>query len=343
VRDLLGLSFQGVQFADKFLIADVRMQADLPTERRFWFDPSFHSGQSALLHRQPDDVWRVDLQLGPDADAVEEQQPERVKARLARALGGRPFELEWVSLYQFNCRRLERFVHGRVVFLGDAAHQVSPFGARGCNSGVQDAENLAWKLAAMLAGEAGPHLLESYDIERRQAADENIAHSTRSTDFIAPHSAAERRLRNAVLALAPHAEFARRMVNSGRLSTATVYDTPLSTSDEVSFGGSARLGAPVPDVPMMRARGEQGHLLDALGCGFELLYVADGGRRPPPDGARMLVIGEDLIDSSGLFAERFDATPGSVYLLRPDQHLCARWRLYDRDKVAAACSRALGH
>jgi 3-(3-hydroxy-phenyl)propionate hydroxylase len=343
VRDLLGLSFQGVQFADKFLIADVRMQADLPTERRFWFEPTFHTGQSALLHRQPDDVWRVDLQLGPDADAVEEQQPERVKARLARALGGRPFELEWVSLYQFNCRRLERFVHGRVVFLGDAAHQVSPFGARGCNSGVQDAENLAWKLAAMLAGEAGPHLLESYDIERRQAADENIAHSTRSTDFIAPHSAAERRLRNAVLALAPHAEFARRMVNSGRLSTATVYDTPLSTSDEVSFGGSARPGAPVPDVPMMRARGEQGHLLDALGCGFELLYVADGGRRPPPDGARMLVIGEDLIDSSGLFAERFDATPGSVYLLRPDQHLCARWRAYDRGKVAAARSRALGH
>jgi 3-(3-hydroxy-phenyl)propionate hydroxylase len=111
----------------------------------------------------------------------------------------------------------------------------------------------------------------------------------------------------------------------------------------VSFGGSARLGAPVPDVPMMRARGEQGHLLDALGGSFELLYVADGGRRPPPDGARMLVIGEDLIDSSGLFAERFDATPGSVYLLRPDQHLCARWRAYDRGKVAAARSRALGH
>src|SRR6187551_1897175 len=169
-RDLLGLSFEGVQFADKFLIADVRMQAELPTERRFWFEPPFHTGQSALLHRQPDNVWRVDLQLGPEADAAEEQQPERVEARLARALGGRPFELEWVSLYQFNCRRLERFVHGRVIFLGDAAHQVSPFGARGCNSGVQDAENLAWKLAAVLAGDASARLIDSYDLERQQAA-----------------------------------------------------------------------------------------------------------------------------------------------------------------------------
>jgi 3-(3-hydroxy-phenyl)propionate hydroxylase len=343
IRDLLGLSFEGVQFADKFLIADVRMQADLPTERRFWFDPSFHAGQSALLHRQPDNVWRVDLQLGPEADAAEEQQPERVKARLARALGGRPFELEWVSLYQFNCRRLERFVHGRVVFLGDSAHQVSPFGARGCNSGVQDAENLAWKLTGMLAGDAGPRLLDSYDRERQQAADENIAHSTRSTDFIAPHSSAERRLRNAVLALAPHAEFARRMVNSGRLSTATVYDTPLSTPDEAVFAGSARLGAPVPDLPVTLPAGGQAHLLDALGHGFELLYVANGSRPEPIDGIRTLTIGEDLIDTHGQFAERFDAAPGSAYLLRPDQHLCARWRVYHPRKVKAAHARALGH
>jgi 3-(3-hydroxy-phenyl)propionate hydroxylase len=342
VRDLLGLTFQGVQFADKFLIADVRMEADLPTERRFWFNPSFHSGQSALLHRQPENVWRVDLQLGPEADVVEEQQPERVKARLTRALGGRAFELEWVSLYQFNCRRLDRFVHDRVVFLGDSAHQVSPFGARGCNSGVQDAENLAWKLAAILAGDADVDLLDSYDRERQQAADENIAHSTRSTDFIAPHSSAERRLRDAVLALAPHADFARRMVNSGRLSTATVYDTPLSTPDETEFSGSAQLGAPVPDVPVSDRHGTHGHLLDALGHGFELLYVADGRQPTPIEGVRNVVIGEDLIDVAQSFAARFDTRPGSAYLLRPDQHLCARWRGYDPVKVEAARARALG-
>jgi len=343
LRDLVGLGFEGVRFEDKFLIADVRMDADLPTERRFWFDPPFHSGQSALLHRQPDNVWRVDLQLGPDADVAVEQAPERVIPRLERALGGRSFELEWVSIYQFNCRRLDRFVHGRVIFLGDAAHQVSPFGARGCNSGVQDAENLAWKLAAILAGEGGPRLLDSYDAERRQAADENIGHSTRSTDFIAPHSAAERRLRDAVMDLAPKAEFARRMVNSGRLSTATVYGTSLSTPDESPFAGSARLGGPAPDTPMVRPDGGACHLLDVLGHGFEVLTVADGAWPTAPDGITMFVIGEDLKDSTGRFAERFDALPGSTYLLRPDQHLCARWRSFDADKVRAARQRALGH
>ena len=344
VRDLLGLQFVGQTFEDKFLIADVTMLADdIPTERRFWFDPPFHSGQSALIHRQADNSWRVDLQLGPDADVEEELKPERYLPRIGKMLGDRDFTVDWVSIYRFNCRRIARFVHGRVIFVGDSAHQVSPFGARGANSGIQDAENLVWKLAAVLRGEAGSGLLDSYDRERSQAADENIGHSTRSTDFIAPHSPAERRLRTAVLELAPKAEFARRMVNSGRLSTATVYDTPLSTPDESVFGGSARLGAPVPDAPMTQVGGDDCHLLDTVGQGFELLYMADGARPKPLDGVELMVIGEDLRDSVGLFAVRFDAQPGSAYLLRPDQHLCARWRSFDPGKVRAARLRALGH
>jgi 3-(3-hydroxy-phenyl)propionate hydroxylase len=343
IRDLMGLGFSGVTFEDKFLIADVRMAADFPTERRFWFAPTFHSGQSALMHRQPQNVWRIDLQLGPDADAAAEQQPERVTARLRKVLGERPFELIWVSLYSFNCRRLDRFVHGPVIFIGDAAHQVSPFGARGANSGIQDAENLAWKLAAVLRGQGGPALLASYDIERMQAADENIGHSTRSTDFIAPHTAAERRLRDAVLALAPNAEFARRMVNSGRLSLPTVYDTPLSTPDREPFAGSATLGAPVPDVPLHTAGGAATHLLERHGGDFAVLHMKNGGRPGVPDGVLLTVIGEDLIDDAGLFAQRFDATPGATYLLRPDQHLCARWRAIDSDNIAAAHRRALGN
>ena len=342
VRDLLGLGFEGLTFEEKFLIADVRMAADLPTERRFWFDPPFHSGQSALMHRQPDDIWRIDLQLGPAADVVEEQKPERVLPRLERALGGRDFELEWVSIYRFNCRRLARFVHGRVIFAGDSAHQVSPFGARGGNSGVQDAENIAWKLAEVLHGRAGERLIESYDLERVQAAEENIGHSTRSTDFIAPRSEAERCLRNAVLALAPVAEFARRMVNSGRLSTATVYDSPLSTPDQDAFAGTARLGAPAPDAPMRGRDGRPGYLLERLAGEFEVLHVHDGARPQNPAGVKLTLIGEDLSDEEGLFAERFDASPGATYLLRPDQHLCARWRTYDRGKVEAARLRALG-
>ncbi len=341
-RDLLGLTFSGVTFEDKFLIADIKMAADFPTERRFWFDPSFHAGQSALMHRQPDNVWRIDLQLGPEADVVEEQKPERVTARLKRMLGDLAFTIEWISIYRFNCRRLDRFVHGRVVFVGDAAHQVSPFGARGANSGIQDAENLAWKLAAVIKGEAGASLIDTYERERIQAADENIAHSTRSTDFIAPHSPAERALRNAVLALAPKVDFARRMINSGRLSVATVYDTPLSTPDESAFGGGAKLGAPLPDAPVRKRDGDDSHLLQEIAGEFTLLYVKNGALPELPDGIRTACIGEDVIDTTGALAQRLDATPGAAYLLRPDQHLAARWRHVDAAKVAAARNRAMG-
>ncbi len=342
VRDLLGLGFTGLTFEDKFLIADVRMAADFPTERRFWFDPPFHAGQSALMHRQPDNIWRVDLALGPEADAEAEQRPERVLPRLKKVLGDIPFELEWVSIYRFNCRRLDRFVHGRVIFAGDAAHQVSPFGARGGNSGMQDAENIAWKLAAVLSGDAPTSLIESYDIERTQAADENIGHSTRATDFVSPHTASECRLRDAVLALASRAEFARRMINTGRLSTPTAHDTPLSTPDEAPFAGTARLGAPVPDAPIRGREGRDGHLLERLGGRFDLLYFRDGSPPRVPEGVTLSAVGEDLLDPSGLLAQRFDATPGAAYLLRPDQHLCARWRAFDAEKVRAARARALG-
>ena len=346
VRGLLGLDFAGVTFEDKFLIADVRMAADFPTERRFWFAPTFHSGQSALMHRQPDDIWRIDLQLGPDADSVAEQEPQRVRARLDKVLAPHAYELEWVSIYTFNCRRLDQFVHDRVIFAGDAAHQVSPFGARGANSGIQDAENLAWKLAALLKGEGGAGLIESYDAERIQAADENIGHSTRSTDFMSPHSSAERRLRDAVLALAPKAEFARRMVNSGRLSLPAVYNSPLSTPDTTPFAGAAKLGAPLPDAPLLRADGGATHLLESLSGGFEIIHVKDrrgknGERARAPDQIALTIIGEDYFDPNGIFAQRFDATPGATYLVRPDQHLCARWRGFDAAAVARAHQRAL--
>ena len=155
----------------------------------------------------------------------------------------------------------------------------------------------------------GSSLIDSYERERTQAADENIAHSTRSTDFIAPHSSAERRLRNAVLDLADRTEFARRMINSGRLSVATVYDTALSTPDEDAFKGSAKLGAPVPDAPVRTAKGE-GHLLENVPGEFTLLYVKNGAPPKVPDGVRLETVGADLVDGDGSFAQRFDATPG---------------------------------
>jgi 3-(3-hydroxy-phenyl)propionate hydroxylase len=174
-RGLLGLDFPGEAFEDCFLISDVRMRGAFPTERWFWFDPPFFKGHSVLLHKQPDDVWRIDVHLGPDADVEAERSPERIMPRLERMLGHSDFTLEWVSVYRFQCRRLRQFVHDRVIFAGDAAHQVSPFGGRGGNSGIQDAENLAWKLALVVRGEAPASLLQSYHLERAAAADENIA------------------------------------------------------------------------------------------------------------------------------------------------------------------------
>ena len=221
---MLGLEAKGQVFRDRFLIADVKMQAQFPTERWFWFDPPFHPNQSVLLHRQADDVWRIDFQLGWDADPEAERRPERVIPRIQAMLGAdQPFELEWVSVYTFRCQRMERFRHGRVFFVGDAAHQVSPFGARGANSGIQDADNLAWKLALVLAGLATDALLDSYDAERIPAADENILNSTRSTDFITPKSAVSRTFRDATLQLAEKYPFARKLVNSGRLSLPHTY------------------------------------------------------------------------------------------------------------------------
>ena len=209
------------------------MKADFPAERWFWFDPPFHPNQSVLLHMQPDNVWRIDFQLGWNADPVEAVKPENVLPRIRALLGpDTQFDLEWVSVYTFACERMDAFRHGRVVFAGDSAHRVSPFGARGANSGVQDAENLAWKLKLVTDGLAPETLIDTYSAEREHAADENILNSSRATDFITPKSEISRSFRNAVLNLAKTHPFARSLVNSGRLSLPATYaDSPLNTPD----------------------------------------------------------------------------------------------------------------
>jgi 3-(3-hydroxy-phenyl)propionate hydroxylase len=308
-RQLLGLAFPGEKFEDRFLISDVKMRGDFPTERWFWFDPPFLKGRSALLHKQPDDVWRIDFHLGADADFEAERSPERIYPRLERMLGHSNFTLEWVSVYSFQCRRLRQFVHGRVLFAGDAAHQVSPFGGRGANSGIQDAENLAWKLALVLQNQAPASLMDSYHLERSAAADENITHSTRSTDFIAPRSRQEFRYRNAALALARQTEFAKRMVNSGRLSTASTYATALSTPDGDLWNCPTQPGSPLLDARMTGSNGRPAWLLQAIGGEEAVLHVDDGQNHPEMGGKKLIVVGKDLLDESGFFAERCDATP----------------------------------
>lgn len=348
VRRMVGAEFSGKAFQDRFLIADVHIPEALgfPTERRFWFDPPFHPGQSVLLHRQSRNIWRIDFQLGWQADPEQARQPENVQ-RLVRAMLGPevPFELEWVSVYQFACRRIDSFRHGRVLFAGDAAHQVSPFGARGANSGVQDADNLAWKLAAVLQGRAPEALLDSYHFERAAAADDNLRQSTRSTDFITPKTATSLQLRNAVLELARREPLARPLVNSGRLSMPTAYrDSPLNTADVPgAFETGPAPGEPVPDAPVHCA-GQASWLLRELhrvGAGFVLLSFGAVSASELPAECHALVVGEDLIDAEGLLAARLNARPGTVYLIRPDQVVVARWRAFDAAAVAQALDRAL--
>src|SRR3979411_271338 len=293
LRQMVGAEFTGHVFEDQFLIADVRMTAEFPTERWFWFDPPFHAGRSALLHRQPDDIWRIDLQLNPDADPVAEKRPENVRPRIARMLGHDKFEFEWISLYKFQCRRMESFIHGRVIFAGDAAHQVLPFGARGANSGLEDAENIAWKLDRVLRRISPEALLESYDAERSAAADENIRESTRSTDFMAPGSRQEARLRKAVLSLAKETEFGKRMINGGRLSVPSTYDSPLSTADCDPWRGGPPAGPSLPPAPLAAPAGDPTFLTEAFikaGTRFTLLEFGNGGAVDLPDGVGVIRI-----------------------------------------------------
>ena len=365
IRTMLGLDIEGKIFMDRFLIADVVMKADFPAERWFWFDPPFHPNQSVLLHKQADNVWRIDFQLGWDADPVEERKPEKVIPRIQAMLGDeREFELEWVSIYTFQCRRMNSFNHGRVLFVGDAAHQVSPFGARGANSGIQDTDNLVWKLKLVMEGKAPPTLLDSYTEERGFAADENIMNSTRSTDFITPKSNVSKAFRNAVLELAQDYPFARALVNSGRLSVPSwLVDSPLNTPDSDAFTGNMVPGAPMDDAPVSGSR--TGWLLGAMDTRFQLLYyVEDASQISAAQAQALAALAHDrigvqavvvaktgaaphglltLLDTQGTIAQRYDLQPGTCYLLRPDQHVAARWRSFDAARVRAAVARATGN
>lgn len=340
IRGMMGLNFDGRVFEDNFLIADVRMNANFPTERWFWFAPWFKSGDSALLHKQPDGIWRIDLQLGWDIDRGAELDPTRIRARIDKMLGPDvAYELVWTSIYTFQCRRMEKFRVGRVLFAGDSAHQVSPFGARGANSGIQDADNIAWKLKLVLNGTAPATLLDTYAFERELAADENILNSTRSTDFITPKSEISKQFRDAALSLAAIAPFARTMVNSGRLSLPSIYDgSPLNGPDHPAMPPRSRPGAPVPDAPLA-----QGWLLGHLGAGFTLLTIdADVPDTTAAHGLAAKRLAVTAKNNEPLRARFLGDAKSAIYLIRPDQHVAARWEVYDDHAVAAAIGKAIG-
>jgi 3-(3-hydroxy-phenyl)propionate hydroxylase len=343
IRREMGLSFDGQVFEDHFLIADIVMQSNQPAIRRFYFDPPWGPEASALMHKQADNVWRLDFQLGWDIDKDEELKDENIVPRIKRMIGAdTPFEMEWKSIYTFQCRSIEEYRHGRVLFIGDAAHQVSPFGARGGNGGVQDADNLGWKLALVVNGDADEALLDSYQEERHAAAEENILNSTRATDFITPKSTVSEIFRDAVLDLAAEHPFARTLVNSGRLSLPKrLHESSLNGPHELD--GDLRPGDPVPALPVKCAlRPDATHLIDLLGKGFALLAFGPSPEildQPLP--VDILDFLKAVDDPDGAIASALCAEDGGYVLVRPDQHILATWRDFDAGAVSATIRAVL--
>jgi len=332
-RKRMGLAFKGQTFEEHFLIADVEMdespfETQVP-ERWFWFEPEFHSGQSALLHKQPDNIYRIDLQLGPETNSTLEANEEKVFPRIKAIVGDKPFKLDWMSVYKFRCAKLDRFVHNRMLFVGDSAHVVSPFGARGGNGGIQDVDNLCWKLAQVLMGETENTLLETYNEERIHGSSENIMNSSRATNFMTPKSPIEHLFRNEVLNLSSKMPFARKLINSGRLSVpCSLAGKVLQGDDDGKGVKQVQVGSVVLDAPV-KLDGKDTWLISKVQGKFTLLGFGNVAL-PEVKGVRRLGVNQDTVsyinleDVKGLATKRYGE--GNAYLLRPDGHIIAIYK-----------------
>ena len=366
IRTLLDLKLEGSSYEGRFVIADIRIDLPLPTERLAFFDPDWNPGNTVLMHREPHGIWRVDYQLPPGETPEQALRPESLKARIDAQLamighGGTPWEMDWCSVYSARTLTLPDFVHGSVLFTGDAAHLLPIFGVRGANTGFQDAQSLGWQLAFVIKGLAGPALLANHSAERVGAAREIIEEGGKSTRFMTPPSRGFSLLRNAVLSLSLTQDFVRPLYH-WRTSRPHEYTRSALNSpgdDNRLFTAGPAHGAPPQNVRL----GADDFLLDHLGGGFELLYFTEADAIAPPllavveatrqrgvplrvtaIGAARPVSGADqtLPDADGRVRRRYGVqASGGAYLLRPDQHVCARWITLDAHRLQAALATAL--
>jgi 3-(3-hydroxy-phenyl)propionate hydroxylase len=349
VRHALGLKLNGAAYEGRYVIADVRFKSAYPVERRAFFDPPANRGSTVLVHRQPDDIWRIDYQLPDGTDenaAISEHEVRRRIAAILALIGEHgPWELEWWSLYKAYTLALDDYRHGRVLFLGDAAHLVPIFGVRGLNSGLADAMNAAWKLAWLIRGRAPQRLLDSYTPERRGATLDVFRNASRSTRFMTPPTRGYRLMRDAALQLAVHYDFTRPLINPRQSQPYTYADSPLTSHRERDAEFTT---GPIAGAPLVNRRlGDSDWLLDHLGRGFTGLYFS--GNRSH-DGS-MSELFESLGAACGDFTplvvdneqvrNAYGASHGSFYLVRPDRHVAARWRTVQLAEVHDALQIAL--
>ncbi|MEG2049875.1 MAG: FAD-dependent monooxygenase, partial [Comamonas sp.] len=368
IRTAMNLLMEGASYEGRFVIADIRIDLPLPTERLAFFDPTWNPGNTILMHREPHGIWRVDYQLPAGEDPEDALKPESLKARIDAQLemigfGGTPWEMDWSSVYSARALTLPNYVHGRVIFAGDAAHMLPIFGVRGANTGFQDAQALGWRLALVAKGAASRKLLDSYSSERVGAAREIVEEAGKSTRFMAPPTRGFRLLRDAVLSLSLSQPFVGPLYHWRTSRPHEYAQSPLNSvgDDNLLFKAGPAHGAPPVNVRFA----PDSYLLDQLGGGFDLLYFTDGPTIPAElraviDGVKARNIGVRLIavssqnlaaidgadvvldDCEGRCRTRYGVMAnGAAYLLRPDQHVCARWMALDANRLQAAFKAAL--
>jgi 3-(3-hydroxy-phenyl)propionate hydroxylase len=352
VREQLGLALEGTQYEGRYVIVDIVQKSKRPVERLAWFDPPSNPGSTLLMHRQPDDVWRIDYQLRDGDDAQEALKPEnilpRVQSHLTMIGEDAPWEMLWASMYNAKCLTLGSYRHGRVLFAGDAAHLVPIFGVRGLNSGLDDAANLAWKLALVLQGGAQEALLDSYSQERVHATRENLAYGAKSTEFMAPPDFAFRLMREATLRLAPDEPAVRSLINPRQSAPIAYAGSMLNGPEQGTWAhGEAAPGQPAPEALL---RGPQGdfHLTQCFGTDFVCLVFGDGAL--PHAVAELATQGVGVLDiapeadAKGQARSRYglaDAAATGLVLVRPDGYVMGRWRGLDPAPLLA-CLREKG-